>query len=486
MSLLFKKWVPFLVFSSLTTQALAWVELNDSLTRLKIDALTPLSQKPTATYPLSTPNIQSICENYTQGTLGDFCSKQIDKPNFEWQAQWSQANHEPFIQDPQRRAQKQADASIKGHYQDWSAQLSVQLLESSEDNQETFDHSFIQKSFGQWSLGIGSINRWWGPGLDSTLILSNQARPVPQVFLQTNQAQSFETPWLKFLGHWELITFMGQLEKDRAIPNALLWGLRINSALTPNLQIGLSRAAMWGGEGRPENLDTFGKVLLGTYDNREEESVVEPGNQLGGIDFKYHGLIGLHQWAVYGEFIGEDEANMLPSKKALLGGFQLIHPTRSDGLIQLFLEYTDTAASADKSEQHFNTFYEHSTYASGYRFHGQSLGSRYDNDAQVMTLGMDWVRNQDDGLSFRIRKLNLNRDNLFSASKNTVASTAQFGYDTEIQYQWNLNNMGINLGIPTQVMLGIHHVELQQENQFTLENQVPDQTTSFFRITLNP
>ena len=90
-----------------------------------------------------------------------------------------------------------------------------------------------------------------------------------------------------------MTTFMNQLESERVVPDALIWGMRVNFRPTflsrkGRLEIGLSRTALWAGDGRPKSLSVFTDLLLGK-DNFEADDpgkATEPGNQLG-IDMRY-------------------------------------------------------------------------------------------------------------------------------------------------------------------------------------------------------
>ena len=58
-------------------------------------------------------------------------------------------------------------------------------------------------------------------------------------------------------------TFIHPFNDERVIEDTLLWGFRLNFKPFENLEIGISRLAQWGGEGRPQSSSTFWNVLLG-------------------------------------------------------------------------------------------------------------------------------------------------------------------------------------------------------------------------------
>ena len=54
----------------------------------------------------------------------------------------------------------------------------------------------------------------------------------------------------------------GFLEEDRAVPNAHFFGLRFNFKPLRNLEIGISRTAMYCGDTQPCDLDAFLDMLI--------------------------------------------------------------------------------------------------------------------------------------------------------------------------------------------------------------------------------
>ena len=116
------------------------------------------------------------------------------------------------------------------------------------------DGSHLGVALGNFGFSANTLDRWWGPGWDSSLILGSNARPM------------------SWLGPWDLAVHFGRFESDRHIPDARFFGLRFNFRPLPSLEIGLSRAAQWCGEGRPCGFDTFVDLLLGN-DNRGGDGI---------------------------------------------------------------------------------------------------------------------------------------------------------------------------------------------------------------------
>ena len=139
--------------------------------------------------------------------------------------------------------------------------------------------------------------------------------PIPANSIERNFTDPFLSKWLRWRGPWDLAVHFGRFESARHIPNARFFGLRFNFRPLPSLEIDLFRTAQWCGDGRPCGFDTFIDLLLGP-DNVGDNGIVsgdEPGNQLAGIDLRWAGRFFGRPIAVYGQFIGEDEAGGFPS-----------------------------------------------------------------------------------------------------------------------------------------------------------------------------
>ncbi len=302
--------------------------------------------------------------------------------------------------------------------------LEASAVDNPLDNKEfRLDGSYVSLDWKNWQLGAGAVDRWWGPGWQNSLILSNNARPSPGLFLNRNTTQAYDLPVLRKLGPWSFSAFANQLESDRHIPNAKLLGARFTFKPIDSLEIGLTRTAQWGGEGRPESLSNLKNLILGNDnvgdDGIELDGSNEPGNQLGGIDLRWTTRIAEQTVTFYGQLIGEDEAGGFPSRKIGLFGIETpITVNVSQG--RLFLEASDT--TMDFLDDRFaNSAYNHSVYQSGYRYRGNALGASTDNDSRLLTLGGFHEIGSANSLTWKAQYASLNRDG--TPGNNTVASS---------------------------------------------------------------
>jgi hypothetical protein len=193
-----------------------------------------------------------------------------------------------FQDTPRETAEIGAGFDYTGEW--FAVSLNGQAVDSPADDKDfRADGSMIGVVLGNYTLTANTLDRWWGPGWDGSLILSNNARPIPAISFDRNFTDAFKTKWLSWLGPWDLSIHYGQMEDDRHIPNARFFGMRVNFKPIPSLEIGLSRTAQWCGSGRPCDFSTFFDLLVGR-DNVGDSGITpenEPGNQLAGVDIRW-------------------------------------------------------------------------------------------------------------------------------------------------------------------------------------------------------
>lgn len=315
------------------------------------------------------------------------------------------------------------------------------------------DGSYVAGIFANQVVHAGALDRWWGPGHSDSLILSSNARPVSALGLERNVARPFETKWLSWLGAWNYSLVWGFLESGRDVPDARLTAFRFNFRPTENLEIGLSRAAQWCGEGRPCGFSTFVDLVLG-QDNRGDDGLTvdtEPGNQLAAVDFRWRSPFLRQPWAIYGQATAEDEAGGLPSLWFGQLGVEAwgeIDAGWLSGRWRAHFEYSNTLASFYKSDPRYDTAYEHSIYTSGYRYYRRAIGAGLDADSEVLSAGVTLVDRNEHTWHALVRAGTLNelgdgagRNAIHSvAPEETRIFSAQLSHRRELQYN------GLKLG----------------------------------------
>ena len=256
----------------------------------------------------------------------------------------------------------------------------------------SLDGSYFSARLGNWSTTLGLVDRWWGPGWDGSIILSTNAQPIPSISLDRRLSYPFETELLSWLGPWSFSSFIGRLEDERTVPNAILWGMRLDTApaIIDGFDLGFFRIFQLGGKGRPFNFSTLVDAFL-AQDNYgantgNNDFSNEPGNQIAGVDMRWK--IFDSPWAVYTQIAGEDEDNFMPNALFYQVGTEYWHEM-SSGMITIFTEYTDLTSfwwTRDVRTRN-NTYNHESIYADGYRHNGRAIGHWADQDSRIASIG---------------------------------------------------------------------------------------------------
>ncbi len=285
-------------------------------------------------------------------------------------------------------------------------------------DKKRLDNSYIAGFLGNWVLAIGKQDRWFGPTWDTSLSLSNNARPMTAVSLSRKSAEAFIIPFTDFDIPWTVTSFMGKMDDKRRIEDTLLWGFRLNLKPFKNVELGITRLAQWGGKGRPQNLKTFWNLLKGKdncgaagLDCRDNN---EPGNQQAGFDIRFSFNVLNTPMAFYSQYFAEDGANegglSLVTKAEVQGGIDM-HIDLFSKPSTLFLEFTDSFQDCNDSPGSGDCFYEHHLYKTGMRYQGRTLGNLYDNDAKSFVLGAITQLTSNTRVNSKVRYLDLNYDN---------------------------------------------------------------------------
>lgn len=307
-----------------------------------------------------------------------------------------------------------------------------------------FDNSYIAYQFDNWNVRLGAIDQWWGPGNAASLILTDNARPTPSIALSRSSAMASESPWLSWMGPWYLTTQMGVLESDRHVPNTKLWSSRFNLRPLEGLEIGFNWVAMWGGDGYGNGFSDFIDVITSQVECANGEQDCDPalntkiGNQLAGYDVQYSFSVADLPLSIYAQQIGEDSVdNYKVTDKATLAGISW------QGLGgRWFIEHADTNVSCGgRNSTTTNCYYEHGTYKSGYRRYGRAIGSSYDSDARVVSLGFDRRFAHGGAWQVRLHHAELNKDKSRPSPLLLGEQESLIQLNTEYQYplkQWLL------------------------------------------------
>lgn len=367
-------------------------EVRDNLNWLSDQNVVQLS---TSTFPLSDNEIQSALSaaqpvTHQQQWIIEQTQRRLQRqpfaPILRLHLQNDQVLPQTFAQDVKAKQQLALWADAGGESWDARLQINAERQPYIENNQAlNVEGSYLAGKLGNQWLIAGQIPTWWGPGQQS-LIRGDASRPLTALTVQRDRQRPFQSPFLSWIGPWQYQLFAGRLQDYQAVPQTNVWGMRLTARPLPYLELGASRVLQMGGKGQPNSFKAYWNALIGQDNYCDTKGCVNDknaSNQLAGFDFK----LNLHQWtkqplAIYGQYIGEDEANLLPAKSMYLLGANfssLIY----DRPYHLYVEGVNTKTSG----QVRGISYNHHQYTDGYYQQGYPLGAAIGGDSEMYTVG---------------------------------------------------------------------------------------------------
>lgn len=410
------------IFSCSSVQAAWWVEPTDLPLRADIQLLsdTGIIVQPITTYPLMWDGLKQDLDKADPTKLSNIQRSAFERVNqayakdhrgfstkVELAGSTDTTRFIGFGQDYRDKGEGTVSAEVT---KDWfSGRLSASYHADPIDGNSTrLDDSFAAVKLGNWIVSAGAQQKYWGPGWDSGLIQTTNARPMPGITLSRNNSQAFETPWLNWIGPWTFTTAFSQMESDRYVPDTQHWGARGTIRPISKLEVGFSWTMQWGGEGYGNSLSDWWD---GLSNGGGHEGDLENGqeNMLAGYDFRWSDTAFGIPYGIYYERTHEDYHNGKNKliNAANMGGIDFV---LADINTRVFVEYSDTKVSCGIDPQKYNCLYEHSFYKSGYRYYGRSLGSTYDNDSETLVVGGITQLGGGQSITNKLRWLRLNTD----------------------------------------------------------------------------
>lgn len=342
----------------------------------------------------------------------------------------------------------------------WSLNIQAAFAFSPEDGKRLrLDGSDATIRIGNWLFSASQLDRWWGPGRFGSLILSTNARPMPQVSIDRIHSTRSTLPFVRWAGPWRFSAYLAAAEGNRPdMDNSLFMGMRLSFQPVPILEVGLSRTAQFCGQ-NPEGtrtscgIEQVGRVLVGK-DNigfRGVDGENEPGNQMAGIDFRLTSPIRRLPVALYAQFIGEDSSgnsqSIIPNRFLGLMGAEGWWLARNGSTVRVRLEYSNTSCkwySPQSNNLGLNCAYRQALFFAGYRYRNRNIGHTTDADAEVTSAQLVVVRPNGDRLAGHLQNGALDRYGGVDPYNPLTKGKSDF---RSAEFSWEGRRMGQTFGV---------------------------------------
>lgn len=302
-------------------------------------------------------------------------------------ARFSTTNQPALVRPFGARARDDLDTQVGADYDnDWfsaRALVGTQTHYTGAHQRFAPDGSYVGARLGNFQFYGGWVDQWDGPGQDTSLILSNNARPFPKIGVMRADTEAFETPWLRWLGPWRANLFLGLLNDSRIDHNTGFVGLRFDFEPLPGFEVGLARDTLICGTHHPCNPADYFQLTNGP------KNPDKTANQVA-IDFKYTAHLGQASIAPYIEFMNRDTGPFVHAATSYLPGATLSVPLGADGAYwRLTAEYADSVPTLnwfDFGKKVYGDAYTDFKYVDGFRYRNRTLGFSLDSDSRLFTL----------------------------------------------------------------------------------------------------
>ena len=326
-------------------------------------------------------------------------------------------------------------------------------IDPDDDRPGRLDGSYVAGKFGNWIFTLGQQDRWWGSGWEGSLIMSNNARPVPEISFDRAVSEPFETKWLSWIGPWRFTTFFGQMEGTRDdYAHPMFWGMRVSARPLDGLEISLERAAQLCGEGRSCTWDDFWNMFSGN-DNAGEnvDAEDEPGNQLASWDIRWASPIGEWNYALYNQHTGESIDNKIPRpyrSMDLVGLETWGAGSDGGGSWRAGIEWSNTRCGGTENGQKlWDCAYNNGIFTDGYRYYGRVMGHSMDGDGDMYSARYIRVDSEADTLTVVARYSRINQNKIEPDTLNSVAQGAEDWISLDLSYRHLLRSGWLEGGV---------------------------------------
>lgn len=403
-----------ILFSATCITAEPWINTSDLSLRSDIETLSDIGviKAPISTYPLMWSGIIKDIEATDIGDVKAEYKKVYwrvkklgklalsNKPKRLLRASVGNAEQvfRSFGDSTRGKAELTASATSMNKSFAWNLQVN-RVYDPLDGQKLHYDGSYVAAVLDNWIVTLGTVEKWWGASWDSANLLSNNARVPLTLSLDRNYSDASELPGLSWLGYWRVGAFTGQLDDPRTIKKPYLSGATFSFKPLEAIEASFRITAISGG---------ISKSFIANIESK----------RLAGFDLRWklpaqlisENLPTNFYWSVTDE---GQQGNFSTQLFGLSSRFKLFEQDW-----RVFIESTDTA-----SDQ-LNTTYEDGLYLTGYRYEQRAIGSTYDNDAKVVSLGLMGNLTRTQFLSVKLQNIKINQKDL------SIGSNAFVGLDS--------------------------------------------------------
>jgi hypothetical protein len=300
-------------------------------------------------------------------------------------------------------------------------------------NDFTLDGSYLQYTKGIATFGIGKVDRQWSFSDNTSLILSNNARPSESIYLKLKNRFGYD--WLPSKANWHFEIFNGFTYGSLNDTKSMLLGMRAILSPFEALEFELVQTSQWGGKDYDEGLSALGAALLTDTNSNSNANI----NKMAGFGISYTLPTKIIPLRVYAQAIGEDESGNFPSCFAHFVGLEWTNKKIKYPSI-IGIESIDTRIDTTTNGNCGpNTMYNNSIYK--FTNYGKTMGAAIDTEGTSLNLFVRSQISQKMNIEFATKSVVIN-DNNWSAHR--LSSNRQSGLINSLGVSWIKNKINFH------------------------------------------
>jgi hypothetical protein len=326
---------------------------------------------------------------------------------------------------------KSSDKGVSKFSLEYDTVNSASQIALSYDGYKNFnlDGSYLEYTKGIATFGVGAVDRHWSFSNNSSLILSNNARPTLSVYLKLKNRFGYD--WLPSKANWSFEAFNGFSEGSLNGSKSMLHGMRAILSPVEGLEFELIQTSQWGGNEYNNNISSLGAAIFTNSNDGSNSNI----NKMAGFGISYLTPRKI-PFRIYGQAIGEDEAGNLPSCFAYLAGLEWIN-TKINYPTIVGIEAIDTRINTTaEGNCGPNTMYNNATY--DYTNYGKTMGAEIDTEGTSHALYIRSQISQKINIEFTTKSVVINDNNW---SGHRLSSKRKMGLKNSLSVHWIKNNI---------------------------------------------
>lgn len=263
-------------------------------------------------------------------------------------------------------------------------------------NRPRFLDAYATVNLSNWQLVVGKQSLSWAPGLEGSMLWSNNSDPINMVRLVN--PEPFHLPGiLRHIGPVRIDQFFGRLEGGSYVVHPFIYGQKLNFQPFPFLEIGIGRTVTIGGEGG--DALTTGNVLYSLIGTVNQSIHTVPGDSHSEMDWTFYIPKVRNYIVLYGDSYADDD--ILPIERPARNPWNPgIYITRVPGIPKLDFRmqgvWTEAPGRVGGAGNGGELNYWNGTYRDGYTNNGQLIGNTVGRDGRAIQCTLRyWISPRD-------------------------------------------------------------------------------------------